>query len=322
MAQILVLADHANGAVRPVTAELLAAAARLGTPVAVVVATPGSGSALVAELGALGASAVYLAESDTAAQLLVTPSVSALEVAVRAAGDVGAVLVASSIDGREIAARLSVRLEGGLIYDAIDIMLDGDTVVATLQVLGGEYTVLSTARGIPVVTVRPYSIEGRAQGQSPATVNIELVADPTTSARIVAVHEDVIASSRPELSAATVVVSGGRGVGSAENFGLVEPLADVFGAAIGASRAAVDAGYCAPNLQVGQTGSTVSPQLYIALGISGAIQHRAGMQNAKTIVVINKDRDAPLFDVADFGIVGDIFTVVPQLIEAVRAKRR
>lgn len=320
MAQILVLAETSNGAIRPVTAELLAAAALIGTPAAVVIAAPGAGAELAAELGALGATTVYVAESDTAAHLLVTPSVSALEVAVNAAGEVGAVLVASSVDGREIAARLSVRLEGGLIYDAIGLALDGDTVVATLQVLGGEYTVSSTARGVPIVTLRPYSVEGTAPAQTANVVTIELD-ESAASARITAVHEEIVESSRPELSAATVVVSGGRGLGSAENFVLVENLADVFGAAIGASRAAVDAGYCAPNLQVGQTGSTVSPQLYIALGISGAIQHRAGMQNAKTIVVINKDRDAPLFDVADFGIVGDIFTVVPQLIDAVRAKK-
>lgn len=321
MAQILVFAEHSNGTLRPVTAELLAAAARLGTPAAVVVATPGAGAALVAQLGMFGAHTVYLAESDTAAELLVTPSVSALENAVQTAGDVSAVLLASSVDGREVAGRLSVRLEGGLIYDAIDLMLDGDTVVATLQVLGGEYTVSSTARGVPIVTLRPYSIDDRAPAATPEVVTVEIVADAASAARIIAVHEEIVESSRPELSAATVVVSGGRGVGSAENFTLVESLADVFGAAIGASRAAVDAGYCAPNLQVGQTGSTVSPQLYIALGISGAIQHRAGMQNAKTIVVINKDKDAPLFDVADFGIVGDIFSVVPQLIEAVRAKK-
>ncbi|KFF59332.1 electron transfer flavoprotein subunit alpha [Cryobacterium sp. MLB-32] len=322
MGQILVLAEHSQGTLTAVTGELLAAAARLGEPSAVLVGRPGTGDALVAALGALGAQRVYVAEADEAETLLITPAVAALEAAVAAAGAVEGVLITASIAGREIAARLSVRLAAGLINDAVDIESTDDGIVATMQALGGAYIVRAAAKSLPVVTIRPHSIAGTVPATEPERVDLAISLNGAHAAQITAVHAETAATDRPDLMSASVVVSGGRGLGSRENFTLVEQLADVFGAAVGASRAAVDADYCDHNRQVGQTGVTVSPDLYIALGISGAIQHRAGMQSAKTIVVINKDADAPLFEVADFGVVGDLFTVVPQLIEAVRTRRQ
>ena len=307
----------ASGEVRNTAAMLIAAASQLGTPVAVVVAAPGAGDALTAQLGALGAAEVYLAETDQVGSLLVAPQLAAL-VAASAALQPSAIVLAHSIDGREIAGRLAVRLRTGLLVDVVDVRADRDAVIATHSVFGGAYTVEATVPGSgpAIVTVRQGAIEARANAASPTVTTESVAVDPASAAVIDAVHDAVVATNRPELRGAKRVVSGGRGLGSQANFVLVEQLADALGAAVGASRAAVDAGYVPQTSQVGQTGITVSPQLYVALGISGAIQHRAGMQTAKTIVAINKDADAPIFEIADFGIVGDVFTVVPQFIEA------
>lgn len=323
MGKILVLVEHAQGVLEPVTIELIAAADRLGDPVAVLVGLPGVGSSsLLGQLGVAGAKTVYVVETEHAATMLGTPSVSALETVAQTAGDVAGILIAATIDGKDIAARVSVRLDAGLLVDAVDIERQDGMIVVTQQALGGAYTVKSSAKGLPVVTMRPGSIEFRAPAAEPSKVIIGIVVDPSTSTEIVAVKGKIATSSRPDLRAAAVVISGGRGMGSREDFALVEELADVFGAAVGASRAAVDSGFCEHTLQVGQTGVTISPQLYIALGISGAIQHLAGMQSAKTIIAVNKDADAPIFQISDFGVVGDLFDVVPQLIEAVTARRR
>ncbi|QNE45626.1 electron transfer flavoprotein subunit alpha/FixB family protein [Glaciihabitans sp. INWT7] len=307
----------ASGEIRNTAAMLIAAAAKLGTPVAVVVAAPGDGAAMSSQLGALGAAQVYVAETDQVGSLLIAPHIAALEAAA-AALQPSAIVLAHSIDGREIAGRLAVRLATGLLVDVVDVRADGDAVIATHSVFGGAYTVEATVPGggPAIVTVRQGAIDARAEAASPALTTQAITVDAEPAAVIDAVHAVVVATDRPELRGATRVVSGGRGLGSQANFVLVEQLADALGAAVGASRAAVDAGYVPQTSQVGQTGITVSPQLYVALGISGAIQHRAGMQTAKTIVAINKDADAPIFDIADFGIVGDVFTVVPQLIDA------
>jgi electron transfer flavoprotein alpha subunit len=318
MSQVLVLVELADGAAVQATAELLAAAAVIGEPAAVVAAEPGAAAGLATALGSLGAATVYAASVAGADSLLVTPQVAALQAAVAAANP-AAVIVGGSPDAREAGARLAVRIGGAYQSDAIGVNADG---VVTQQAFGGAFTVTAkAAKGIPVISLRAHSVEGTAPAASGTLVELDISGDSAPTTEIVSRHVETAASERPSLQAADIVVSGGRGLGSKEKFALVEELADVLGAAIGASRAAVDAGYCEHNLQVGQTGTTVSPNLYIAVGISGAIQHLAGMQSSKTIVAINKDANSPIFDIADFGIVGDLFEVIPQFIEAVKAKK-
>ncbi|KDA07161.1 electron transfer flavoprotein subunit alpha [Microbacterium sp. CH12i] len=321
MSNILALIEvTVAGEIRNTAPMLLAAAAKLGTPVAVVATAPGAGTALVPQLGSLGAQQIYIAETDQVESLLSSPQIEAL---VAAAGNLDStgILLANSVEGRDVAGRLAVRLKAGLILDAVDIRNQGGKIVANHSVFGGAYSVESTVEDGPtVVTLRQGAIDDPLAAATPTITVVSISVETETSGRIDVVHDAAVASNRPDLRGAVKVVSGGRGLGSKENFILVEQLADALGAAVGSSRAAVDAGYVEQTSQVGQTGTTVSPQLYIALGISGAIQHRAGMQTAKTIVAINKDGDAPIFDIADFGIVGDVFTVVPQLIDAI-AKR-
>jgi electron transfer flavoprotein alpha subunit len=318
MSEVLVLVEHAEGALRPITAELLTAARRVGAPSAVVVGSSGTTAALSAELAAMGADKIYAAESEDAVRYLVTPQVAALAAAAEAAGRPAAILLPNTVDGRDVAGRLSVRLDSGVITDAVDLDADG---VATLSVFGGAYTVRSQVQvGVPIISLRQNSIAAQPQAGAGEVVPLELSVDPATATTVTAVHLEP-AGDRPELGGAKTVVSGGRGVGAAEKFAVVEELADALGAAVGASRAAVDAGYYPHQFQVGQTGTTVSPQLYVALGISGAIQHRAGMQTSKTIVAVNKDPDAPIFEIADFGVVGDLFEVAPKITEEVKSRR-
>lgn len=300
---------------------LLVAAAKLGTPIAVVVRAPGVAGDLGSQLGGLGAAGVYLAESLAVGRNFGTPQVAAL-VAATETFEPSAVIVANSVEGRDAAARFAVRASAGLLVDAVDVSVDeAGTPVAVHSVFGGAYNVRAGIRGgLTVITLRHGALDERATPATPEITTVNLESGANRAASIMDTRTAEIGSGRPALRGAASVVSGGRGLGSKENFVLVEQLADALGAAVGASRAAVDAGYIEQSSQVGQTGVSVSPQLYVALGISGAIQHRAGMQTAKTIVAINKDVDAPIFDVADFGIVGDVFTVVPQLIEALDAR--
>jgi electron transfer flavoprotein alpha subunit len=317
MAEVLVLVEHAEGALKKVTAELLTAARTLGEPSAVVIGTPGTAEPLVDALKAAGAEKIYVAESDAVGQYLITPFVDVLGSLVESASPAG-VLLAASADGKEIAGRLAARVGTGLLSDVVEVR---EGPAALHSIFGGAFTVEAQITTQPaVITVRPGAVEAAPTPGAGEVVTVEVPA-PAENATKITARQPAVAGDRPELTEASVVVSGGRGVGSAENFHVVEELADALGAAVGASRAAVDSGYYPGQFQVGQTGKTVSPQLYIALGISGAIQHRAGMQTSKTIVAVNKDEEAPIFEIADFGVIGDLFKVAPQLTEAVKARK-
>ncbi|MFZ0718835.1 electron transfer flavoprotein subunit alpha/FixB family protein [Mycobacterium sp.] len=317
MAEVLVLVEHADGALKKVSSELITAARVLGEPAAVVVGKPGTAEPLVDGLKSAGAAKIYVAESDAAESYLITPSVDVLAALAESASP-AAVLLASSADGKEIAGRLAARIGSGLLVDVVGVEAGPKGIHS---IFGGAFTVEAQANGdTPVISVRAGAIDAEPSDGAGEKVTVEVPA-PAENAAKVTNREPAVAGDRPELAEATIVVSGGRGVGSAEKFSVVEELADSLGAAVGASRAAVDSGYYPGQFQVGQTGKTVSPQLYIALGISGAIQHRAGMQTSKTIVAVNKDEEAPIFEIADYGVVGDLFKVAPQLTEAVKTRK-
>ncbi|MGH3311281.1 MAG: electron transfer flavoprotein subunit alpha/FixB family protein [Streptomyces sp.] len=319
MAEVLVYVDHVDGAVRKPTLELLTLARRIGDPVAVHL---GAGADEAAKtLGEYGAVKVLAADAPEFADYLVVPKVDALQAAYDAVSP-AAVLVPSSAEGKEIAARLAVRTGSGIITDAVDLEAGAEGPVATQSVFAAAFTTKSRiTKGTPVITVKPNSTAPEA---APAAGTVEQLAvtfgEKSTGTKVVS-RTPRESTGRPELTEAAIVVSGGRGVNGAENFHIIEGLADSLGAAVGASRAAVDAGWYPHSNQVGQTGKSVSPQLYVATGISGAIQHRAGMQTSKTIVAINKDAEAPIFDLVDYGVVGDLFEVVPQLTEEVKTRK-
>jgi electron transfer flavoprotein alpha subunit len=314
MAEVLVLVEHAEGALKKVSVELITAARALGEPSAVVAGPAGTADKLQDALAAAGAVKVYAAESDIIDGYLVTPKVDVLAALVESTSP-AAVLTAASVEGKEVSGRLAARIGSGLLVDVVDVKSDGSAVHS---IFGGAFTVDAKANGeVPVVSVRPGAIEAAPQAGAAERVDVEVPAQEENAVKVTS-REPVAGGDRPELTEASIVVSGGRGVGSADKFSVVEELADSLGAAVGASRAAVDSGYYPGQFQVGQTGKTVSPQLYVALGISGAIQHRAGMQTSKTIIAVNKDEEAPIFEIADYGVVGDLFNVAPQLTEAVK----
>ena len=317
MTEILVLVDHVDGQVRKTTSELLTFARRLGEPSAVFIGT-GADTATEA-LARFGAAKVFVLDAPELTEYLVAPKAEALAQLVEQTSP-AAVLIPSGGEGKEIAARLAIKTSSGLITDAIDVA-PADGGVATMQsVFAGNYTVAATVtQGTPIVTVKPNSVTPEpAQGAAVVEKVDVVVSEAAKTARIVST-EPRRSTGRPELTEAAIVVSGGRGTGG--DFSEVEAFADSLGAAVGASRAAVDSGWYPHSFQVGQTGKTVSPQLYVANGISGAIQHRAGMQTSKTIVAVNKDEEAPIFELVDFGVVGDLKKVLPQATEEITKRK-
>ncbi len=320
MREVLVLVDHVDGAVSKPTTELLTIARRLGEPAAVFIGSAeDADDTALKTLKTFGAEKIYTVEDADFRQFLVAPKAEVLAQLVQQVSPV-AVLVASGAEGKEIAGRLAIKTGSGLITDAVDVQGDGDSAVTTQSVFAGSYTVRAkVTTGTSIITVKPNAAtpeqaEGAGAQQA---VQVE-ISEGAKGARITA-SEPRRSSGRPDLSEAAIVVAGGRGTGG--KFESIEEFADALGGAVGASRAVVDAGWYPHSYQIGQTGKTVSPQLYIAAGISGAIQHRAGMQTSKTIVAINKDEEAPLFELVDFGVVGDLHSVLPAATEEVNKRK-
>ena len=319
MSEVLVLIDHLDGAVRKPTYELLTIAKRLGEPSAVFIGDGGKASEVAEKVKKYGAEKVYVVDDSEIKGYLVAPKAEALQ-QLAAKASATAILIPSNVEGKEIAARLAIKLESGLITDAVDVQADGGAPVTTQSVFAGSYTVTAkVTKGTPIITVKPNSAAPEeSEGAGAVEEFTAEISEAAKGAQIVA-SQPRKASGRPDLNEAAIVVSGGRGTGG--DFTPIEEFADSLGAAVGASRAAVDSGWIPHSFQIGQTGKTVSPQLYIAAGISGAIQHRAGMQTSKTIVAVNKDEEAPIFELVDFGVVGDLKTVLPAATEDVNKRK-
>ncbi len=319
MSEILVLVDHVDGSVRKPTNELLTIAKRLGEPSAVFIGSPDAVDGVVEAVKKYGAEKVYVIDDAKTKGYLVAPKAEVLQQLVEKTSP-GAVLIASSAEGKEVAGRLAIKIGSGLITDATDVQANEGGPLATQSVFAGSYTVQSkVTKGTPIITVKPNSATPEeSEGAAAKEEFAATISDSAKKAKIVA-SQPRKASGRPDLNEAAIVVSGGRGTGG--NFDPIEKFADSLGAAVGASRAAVDSGWVPHAFQVGQTGKTVSPQLYVAAGISGAIQHRAGMQTSKAIVAVNKDDEAPIFELVDFGVVGDLHVVLPAATEGINKRK-
>ena len=316
MSEVLVVVDHADGAVKKPTYEMLTLAARLGEPAAVFIGPRAKGAEVADAVKKYGARKVYVVDDEELKSYLVAPKAEALQQLVEKTS-AGAVLITSSAEGKEIAGRLAIKTGSGLITDAVDVEAGP---VTTQSVFAGSYTVKAkVTRGTPIITVKPNSVTPQESAGAGEVEEVAVTISDAAKGASIVNSQPRKATGRPELTEAAIVVSGGRG--TAGNFEPVEDLADVLGAAVGASRAAVDSGWKPHSYQVGQTGKTVSPQLYIAAGISGAIQHRAGMQTSKTIVAVNKDDEAPIFELVDFGVVGDLHTVLPAVTAEVKQRK-
>ena len=327
MGELLVLIDHSESEPRKVSLQMLSAAKSLaeasGDTVAAVWLGPGADTAAAA-LGSHGAQKLYHWDSEDALGYVTLPQVSALQVAFETSG-ADTLLFASGNHTKDVAARLAIRLDAGVITDATDVEVGDDgRLVATKEVFGGEMiTTSKIADGkhqFIGVAANAFPAEDTGGG-APELVALDVTLDDAATASKVVSVEKQGSSDRPDIGEAAVVVAGGRGLGNESGFELMEQLADLIGAGVGASRAATDAGWYPHRYQVGQTGRTISPTLYIGSGISGAIQHRAGMQTSQNIVAINKDAEAPIFQIADFGVVGDLYKVVPKLIEELEARK-
>ena len=320
MSEVLVLIDHVDGAVRKPTYELLTIAKRLGEPSAVFIGPADAASRAAETAATFGAEKVYVIDDAQIKGYLVAPKAEALQQLAEKAqsgGGLAAILIPSTSEGKEIAGRLAIKIGSGLITDAVDVQEGG---VTTQSVFAGNFTLTGkVTKGTPIITVKPNSAAPEESAGAGAVEEFAAtISDSAKKAQIVA-SQPRKATGRPELTEAAIVVSGGRGTGG--NFEPIEGMADALGAAVGASRAAVDSGWMPHSFQVGQTGKTVSPQLYVAAGISGAIQHRAGMQTSKTIVAVNKDEEAPIFELVDFGVVGDLNTVLSAAADAINQRK-
>ena len=308
---IYVIAEHDNQALKPITAHVVSAARALGEAINVIVM--GSGCRAVAEACAQldGVTQILLADDDMyhyQQPEALTPLLKAV------VSDASYVLAPASTFGKALLPRLAALLDVAQISDIIGIE-SGDTFIRPIYA-GNALATVQTSDAIKLLTIRATAFD--AVGTQASAAPIATIDSVPVNSKVKFIAQVLSDSSRPELGAADIVVSGGRALGSAENFALIEQLADVLGAAVGASRAAVDAGFVPNDYQVGQTGKVVAPNLYIAIGISGAVQHLAGMKDSKVIVAINKDPDAPIFEIADYGLVGDLFTLVPELIEQLK----
>ena len=319
MSEILAVVEHNDGVVRKASLELLTLARRLGGPAALVFGP--AEDAVLKSLGDHGATKVYAVENPSVDAFLVAPKAEALVSVVRRATP-AAVLLTASRDGTEIAGRAAVRLNSGIITGAVDVVPGERGPLVTQSVLSGGWSTRSeVVRGTPIITVRPNAVAPEADPLDPVVESVALEpVDPARAARTTR-RDARTGTGRPDLADASIVVSGGRGMGSAEAFEVLEELADALGGAVAASRAATDMGWYGHDFQIGQTGKTVAPQLYLASGISGAIQHRAGMQASRTVVAINKDPKAPIFEIADLGVVGDAHAVLPALVDEVRRRK-
>lgn len=317
MSHVYVLVEYVGDKLLEVTAELITAARPLGVVSAVVVGTPGTADRFATELGSLGAEQVIDAGAADFEQRLIIPEVDALHAL--GAANPAPIVIAASDRGNEIAARTAVRLASGVLAGVSSINADR---TAKHVLFGGEVETTAAVGGnCPVYTLRPGTVAPQPQAASGAVAPMQLPGASAKDASIVS-FTPAQARTRPDLTTAKAVVAGGRGVGSAENFvNVVEPLADALGAAAAASRDATDEGWYDTSLLIGQTGETVSPDLYIGLGVSGAIQHTSGMQTAGTIVVINQDGDEPFFEIADLGVVGDLHEIAPALTEELRSRK-
>lgn len=316
MSDVVILAQFVDGKVTKASLELIAFAARAGSVTALGLAEVGAGQGFAAQLNAGPVTEVVIIESEDFAKHGVSAAAEAVASIVNEKKP-SALLISSSAYGKEVAGCVAVLTESGIITDAVDVDAQ---LRATQLVFGGSTTVHSRiTHGCSIITVRPNSIEPDMTASSPQISVKEVSVSESAKLALTVSTQPPVSGGRPDLTEAQYIVAGGRGTNG--DFGPVEALADVLGAAVGASRAATDAGWYPHSFQVGQTGKTVSPQLYIACGISGAIQHRAGMQTSKTIVAINKDPDAPIFELADFGVVGDLFAVLPQVTDGVRARK-
>ena len=323
MPDILVLVEHDNGTPKKVTNQVLTAARNIGAGTVTAAAFGEGASAAAEKLGAYGVERAFVWDSPDADAYATEPRTQALVEAITQSG-ASIVLAAADPFTSDVIARAAVRLEGGVVTDAVDLSLDGDRMHVTKAIFGGDMTSRCYAKGPgpQFITVKPNAFTAEETGGSPAeVVNLDVTLDDKVKRAKVVDTVEAEAGGRPEMTEASFIVAGGRGLGDADGVGLIEQLADALGAAVGASRAATDAGWYPHQHQIGQTGKTVAPQLYIGAGISGAIQHRAGMQTSQTIVAINKDAEAPIFSIADIGIVGDLYKVIPPLIEEINKRK-